>query len=368
MATVTGMTAARMLGIENASVVDGNVVGNNLILVTHGGTNIDAGNVRGPIGPSGAAHIICTSTTRPSLSPAEEGKSIYETDTDLIRVWSGTRWKLQEKIICTSTTRPAGLGTADEGVKIYETDTNTEYSWTGSAWMPYSGPPIFASASDRNTKYPTPTDGSVSYLSDSPGVLWLYFGGAWHPYGQAVGTLTPSILANPPDNHCFCYGQTLVGANTLYPVLWGVVDPAWKSGSDLKIPDLRGRAPFGKDDMGGTPANRVTTPQSGINGVVMGAFGGDQRLHAHSHVATDSGHGHAINDPQHSHGTGQAVFGGGFISFAGGGEGVITGTTPAYTGISLQTSYAQIVVQSNGAGSGQNMPPSVILNWQLKLR
>lgn len=53
MATVTGMTADRMLAIEQASVVDGDVVGDNLILVTKGGTQINAGSVRGNPGPAG---------------------------------------------------------------------------------------------------------------------------------------------------------------------------------------------------------------------------------------------------------------------------------------------------------------------------
>lgn len=53
MATVTGFTAARMLEIENSTVVDGEVTGDNLILVTRGGTQIDAGSVRGATGPKG---------------------------------------------------------------------------------------------------------------------------------------------------------------------------------------------------------------------------------------------------------------------------------------------------------------------------
>lgn len=54
--TVTGFTSDRMLAIENSTIVDGNIVGNNLILVTRDGTLIDAGNVRGPqgdVGPMG---------------------------------------------------------------------------------------------------------------------------------------------------------------------------------------------------------------------------------------------------------------------------------------------------------------------------
>jgi hypothetical protein len=138
MATVTGLTAERMIEMENATVIDGDVVGNDLVLRTRDGTQINAGNVRGPQGPAGlngAGHIICTSTTRPSLVAGDEGKTIYETDTDLVRTWTGTRWKLQERIICTYATRPTGLGTVDDGIAIYETDTNDEYVWSGTTWV-----------------------------------------------------------------------------------------------------------------------------------------------------------------------------------------------------------------------------------------
>lgn len=53
MATVTGLTALRMLAIEAASIVDGEVVGNDLILERFDGSQINAGNVRGPQGIQG---------------------------------------------------------------------------------------------------------------------------------------------------------------------------------------------------------------------------------------------------------------------------------------------------------------------------
>jgi len=55
MAEVTGFTAERMRTIENETVVDGEVRGDNLILLTRAGVEIDAGNVRGPVGPQGPA-------------------------------------------------------------------------------------------------------------------------------------------------------------------------------------------------------------------------------------------------------------------------------------------------------------------------
>ena len=54
MATVNGLTAERMLQIEENSVVAGLVdVNGNLLLTKHGGAQINAGNVRGPQGPQG---------------------------------------------------------------------------------------------------------------------------------------------------------------------------------------------------------------------------------------------------------------------------------------------------------------------------
>jgi len=57
MATITGLTAERMLEIEGASVVSGAIVDGHLILTKFDGTTIDAGPIppgpQGPVGPAG---------------------------------------------------------------------------------------------------------------------------------------------------------------------------------------------------------------------------------------------------------------------------------------------------------------------------
>lgn len=55
MATITGLTADRMLAIEAASIVDGNIVGDDLILTRHDASTINAGSVRGAQGVAGPA-------------------------------------------------------------------------------------------------------------------------------------------------------------------------------------------------------------------------------------------------------------------------------------------------------------------------
>jgi microcystin-dependent protein len=54
MATITGFTADRMLAIEGASVIDGEIrADGHLWLIHHDGSEIDAGPVIGPPGPQG---------------------------------------------------------------------------------------------------------------------------------------------------------------------------------------------------------------------------------------------------------------------------------------------------------------------------
>ena len=68
MTTVTSLTADRMLAIEAASVVDGDVVGDNLILTKHDGSQINAGSVRGPQGaPGPMGTMLPIATAQPIL-------------------------------------------------------------------------------------------------------------------------------------------------------------------------------------------------------------------------------------------------------------------------------------------------------------
>ena len=62
MTIITGFTSARMLGIENNSVVSGTITGDDLILTRQGGGTINAGDVRGPVGPQGPVGEVTTAT------------------------------------------------------------------------------------------------------------------------------------------------------------------------------------------------------------------------------------------------------------------------------------------------------------------
>ena len=79
MGTITGLTAARMEEIEDASVVDGNVDGSgHLILTTHGGSDIDAGYVVGPVALTGTV-IMYAGSSAPTDWLICDGSAISRT-------------------------------------------------------------------------------------------------------------------------------------------------------------------------------------------------------------------------------------------------------------------------------------------------
>lgn len=54
MGSITGLTSARMKEVEDNAIVNGEIINDNLILTKNSGEVINAGNVRGPVGPQGA--------------------------------------------------------------------------------------------------------------------------------------------------------------------------------------------------------------------------------------------------------------------------------------------------------------------------
>lgn len=186
MGEVTSYTAERMQQIEDAAVIDGNIVGDDLVLVRFDGSTILAGNVRGPQGPAGStgdtAILVVTSTTRPA-SPFQ-GLVIYETDTNRFYSWSGTAWEYRGgTIICTSTTLPAN---PFEGLSIYVTDTDRHYVWNGVMWVFTDGIVICTSLTRPTINI---FEGLPIYETNTNKFL-IYDGSAWSlPRNIAGGVL-----------------------------------------------------------------------------------------------------------------------------------------------------------------------------------
>ncbi len=115
----------------------------------------------------------------------------------------------------------------------------------------------------------------------------------------------------------WCNGAAV--SRTTYAALFTLISTTFGTGdgsTTFNVPDLRGRAPFGDDDMGGvTAAGRITNAGSGIVGTTRGSSGGVESvvldttmIPSHTHTgttATEGSHTHTgttgTESAQHSH-------------------------------------------------------------------
>lgn len=103
-----------------------------------------------------------------------------------------------------------------------------------------------------------------------------------------VGTILDYSGSVAPSNFLLINGSTIINGQTLYPDLWAVIPASWKSGSNIVLPDGRGRTTVGA----GTG--------SGLTARTLGAIGGAE---THTLSATESG------VPAHSHTLGTHTYG-----------------------------------------------------------
>lgn len=184
--------------------------------------------------------------------------------------------------------------------------------------------------------------------------------------GAQIGSLVAYGGATAPSGWLLCYGQAI--SRTTYSALFAIMGVAFGPGDNattFNLPDLRGRLPLGKDDMGGSGANRVTNGVSGVNATVLGATGGDQHAQADTLAATSAATV-GVTDPGHTHGFQTQSNGGGpadqiVTSIAGGAQ--PDGTTrTAFTGVGVSVTVTTAVT-SGLTGASQNMPPVQVVNY-----
>jgi microcystin-dependent protein len=151
--------------------------------------------------------------------------------------------------------------------------------------------------------------------------------------------------------------------------LYAVLSTSYGSGNGtttFNLPDLRGRAPIGKDDLGGSAASRITSGNAGFNGATLGAAGGDERLHGHTHT----GPSHTHTGPSHQHtpnAIANFVVSGGGIFLAYGSDfevSNVSNTSAAGTGNTGASGTG--ATGSTGGGATQNVQPSIVVGYIIK--
>lgn len=250
------------------------------------------------------------------------------------------------------------------------------YRSNGSTWQQIGGAGGGITVSDSAPASPSADD---LWYNSLTGRTYIYYDSFWVEVGNSsydttldellpAGILVPTATSVEPSGWLFCYGQSLNSvSNPQYARLFSAIGTTYggSGASSFVVPDLRGRTPFGKDNMGGTAANRITTT-SGITGTVLGAIGGDERLHSHNH--TQASHSHSVGYIQDSLGETAGMYhrtindhvASGDAGGAGGG-----GSNAKWIYGSVSTVTPSI--NANGSGNSQNIPPAIILNYIIKL-
>lgn len=271
-----------------------------------------------------------------------------------------------------------GVPLANAQLFFYETGTSTPLDTYSDVSLSTPNPnPVRADANGRfGNIWLTPSTAYKVELwtqptDDNPTGTQVWSMDPVGPASGGVPTNTAGIIgevrdfAGPsssvPSQWYLCYGQAI--SRTTYASLFAVIGTTYGSGdgtTTFNLPDCRGRVGVGKDDMGGSAANRITSGVSGINGATLGAAGGSQNpdagtLSANSvSVVTDPGHTHTLPavQPTSTPGVGIAGVGTGY-SFPTGNTGSST------TGITVATTTT---VTSTATGTAGNVQPSIIFN------
>jgi len=165
----------------------------------------------------------------------------------------------------------------------------------------------------------------------------------------ASGMLLPTATISAPAGWLMANGEAV--SRTTYADLFTAIGSTYGAGdgaTTFNLPDLRGRTIAGKDDMGGTSADRLTAQSGGVDGDTLGANGGGE-----THQLTEA------QMPSHQHALRRHLTGGSTY-----------GSIAIQPNMRTNVNYTSAASQGTAtAGSNQahnNVQPTIILNYIIK--
>jgi microcystin-dependent protein len=185
----------------------------------------------------------------------------------------------------------AGTSTA------YTVTTNSGYASTPAdgtkiAIVPHATNGASATlAADSGSTFPIRVDASnavpaaalvlgspYTVVFNSSASAWILHGYYGSPSAVPIGAVLDYAGTTAPNsNFALSYGQAI--SRTTYAGLFAQVGTTFGVGdgtTTFNLPDTRGRAIFGVDNMGGSAANRITVAGGNFDGTVLGGTGGSQ--------------------------------------------------------------------------------------------
>lgn len=246
------------------------------------------------------------------------------------------------------------LDRADKGViqAWINTDHNVDGTHTKAQFVQVG---TLLSDGTTTTVLPTPASNRTAIYRATDGALKTIRGE--DSTVEFLGGVPPGFIghtasATIPQGWLLCDGSavsrsTFARLFTALGTLYGTGDGS----TTFNVPDLRGRAIFGKDS-----ASRITVAGGNFDGTVLGGTGGLQ-----NHVLTTPelpAHNHAITDPGHTHTVPNGAST--LVTYGGGGGGsFVGGTGSQVTG----NSVTGITINNTGSGTALTiLPPAIILN------
>lgn len=185
---------------------------------------------------------------------------------------------------------PDFITTADNGGVAYSYDKYAYVRWNNGVETA-----VYESLVSANTSLPSDTTKWRQVVPPQPfptGTILEYDGAtlpsdAWiWPDGKTIGNAASGATNRANADTLALFTQTWTSyPNSVRPIensdgtagSRGISAQAdFDAGKRLPVRDKRGIVGAGKDDMGGTAANRLTGTSGGVNGAILGATGGAQ--------------------------------------------------------------------------------------------
>jgi microcystin-dependent protein len=185
------------------------------------------------------------------------------------------------------------------------------------------------------------------------GALITWFNGA---VVNPVGMVSDFAGATAPVGWQLCYGQAI--SRTTYAELFFVIGTSYGAGdgsTTFNLPDLRGTAAAGLDNMGGSAAGRLTS------GTSLGVFLGEQthtlitgEMPSHNHSGTTGG-----QSADHTHTQIASTSTG---SYSAGGSNGPLGSGSQTGGTSNDHTHNFTTSSIGGGGAHNNVQPTMVMN------
>jgi microcystin-dependent protein len=176
-----------------------------------------------------------------------------------------------------------------------------------------------------------------------------------------TGSVLPFAGSTAPTNFLLCFGQAV--NRTTYADLFTVCGTTYGAGdgtTTFNLPDLRGRAIGGLDNMGGTAAGRLTSTVLTASNT-LGATGGAQTVtltsaEMPSHTHTQDAHSHGV---QRSNSAATSVAADASALYR-----PQANTGAGYFDTQVTTATNQ---NTGGGGAHSNTQPTIVLSYIIKI-